>query len=188
MTKRRSLHRLEGDISKQEFCIHCNKPILYYFDKPFTCQACRKETSFTAAERKKWIEEFKFHPHTFPKECRDCRKRLRQGDLIKMADEVYKAKEKTKKKTYVIDGRAFSNLNGFYDQVQKVLTDNFKGFGRNYDAFNDILNGGFSRFDNEPIILIWSNFEKSKKELGEKVVKILVEIIQSHKDVRFRME
>ena len=105
-----------------------------------------------------------------------------------MADGVYKAKEKTKKKTYVIDGRAFSNLNGFYDQVQKVLTDNFKGFGRNYDAFNDILNGGFSRFDNEPIILIWSNFEKSKKELGEKVVKILVEIIQSHKDVRFRME
>jgi RNAse (barnase) inhibitor barstar len=71
------------------------------------------------------------------------------------------------KKTFIIDGNNFSNLEGFYDEVQKILTDNFDGFGRNLDAFNDILHGGFGRFEyNEPIELIWKNSTKSKENLG----------------------
>jgi RNAse (barnase) inhibitor barstar len=72
-----------------------------------------------------------------------------------------------KKKTYIIDGNKFSNLEGFYDEVQKTLTDKFDGFGRNLDAFNDILLGGFGRFEyGEPIELIWKNSTMSSENLG----------------------
>jgi RNAse (barnase) inhibitor barstar len=94
-------------------------------------------------------------------------------------------------KTYIINGDNFSNLDGFYDEVQKVLTDNFTGFGRNFDAFVDILRGGFGRFDyGEPIELIWMNFDKSKKDLaaakkqsGPTFYEIIIDIIQNNKKV-----
>lgn len=69
-------------------------------------------------------------------------------------------------KTFVINGNNFSDLNGFYDEVQKTLTDNFNGFGRDFDAFNDILRGGFGRFEiGEPIEIVWKSSKKSKKDL-----------------------
>ena len=71
------------------------------------------------------------------------------------------------KKTFVIDGNNFSDLEGFYTEVQKVLTDDFKEFGRNLDAFNDILRGGFGKFGAyEEVKIVWKNSEKSKKDLG----------------------
>jgi len=71
-------------------------------------------------------------------------------------------------KTFTIDGNNFSDMPGFYNEVEKVLTKdlNWK-IGRNLNAFNDVLWGGFGRFENEEsIILIWKNSEKSRKELG----------------------
>jgi hypothetical protein len=71
------------------------------------------------------------------------------------------------RKTFVISGNNFSTLNEFYDEVQKVLTNNFKEFGRNLNAFNDILRGGFGRYEyGEKITLIWENSNKSKLDLG----------------------
>jgi RNAse (barnase) inhibitor barstar len=71
------------------------------------------------------------------------------------------------KKTLAIDGNRFDDLEGFWDEVQKVLTDNLEGFGRNLDAFNDILMGGFGRFGyNESINLVWRNSAKSRTQLG----------------------
>ena len=71
------------------------------------------------------------------------------------------------KKTFVINGDNFSDLSGFYDEVQGVLTEHFEGFGRNLDAFNDILRGGFGRFDyGENIQIVWKNSIKSKMDLG----------------------
>ncbi len=71
------------------------------------------------------------------------------------------------RKTFIIDGDNFSNLDGFYDEVQKILTDDFKEFGRNLHAFNDILRGGFCRFEyGEKIRLIWKNSNKSKLDLN----------------------
>ena len=56
-------------------------------------------------------------------------------------------------KTFEINGNNFSNLKGFYDEVQKVLTD-------------DVLQGGFGKFDQgESIELVWKNSKKSKKDL-----------------------
>lgn len=71
------------------------------------------------------------------------------------------------KKIFIIDGNNFKILDGFYDEVQKEVTANFKEIGRNLDALNDILRGGFGKFEyGEPIKILWKNSEKSKKDLG----------------------
>ena len=42
------------------------------------------------------------------------------------------------------DGRRFSNMAGFYDEVERVFTSGLDWkIGRNLNAFNDILRGGF---------------------------------------------
>ena len=91
-------------------------------------------------------------------------------------------------KEFIIDGNIFSNIEEFYNEVQMVLTDNFTGFGRNLDAFDDILYGDLGRFDSkEKIILIWKNFEKSKISLNSKFLKQILEIIKSHKNILLRI-
>jgi len=71
-----------------------------------------------------------------------------------------------KYKVFIIDGDNFNTLDEFFDEVQRELIGNFKEFGRNLDAFNDILNGSFGKFDDELIKIIWKNSEKSKQDLG----------------------
>lgn len=69
-------------------------------------------------------------------------------------------------KRFVLDGAAFDGLDTFYDHAGEVLCPAFD-WGRNLDAFNDILRGGFGAFDyGEEIELIWKNAAKSKKDLG----------------------
>lgn len=48
-----------------------------------------------------------------------------------------------RKKIYEIDGAHFSTLEDFYDEISRVLIPGAY-WGRNLDAFNDILRGGFS--------------------------------------------
>ena len=80
-------------------------------------------------------------------------------------------------KTFTIDSDCFSNLAEFHDEVQRVLTDDFKRYGKNLDAFNDILRGGFNRFEyGENIKLIWKNSSKSKRDLD------FPETVKYHKD------
>ncbi|MRG46690.1 Barstar (barnase inhibitor) [Chitinophaga sp. SYP-B3965] len=96
------------------------------------------------------------------------------------------------KKTITIKGGRFSSLEGFYDEVDKVLTKNIEwATGHNLDAFNDLLRGGFGVHEyEEPIRLIWESSEKSKTELsmvsaGQTAYQALVEIIKSHEHIEF---
>lgn len=72
------------------------------------------------------------------------------------------------KKSIILDGSCFKELSGFYDEVERKLTSNLDWkIGRNLDALDDILDGGFGMFDdNEPIQLVWSNSELSRKNLS----------------------
>ena len=67
-----------------------------------------------------------------------------------------------------IDGNKFSNLNEFYDEIELKLTNGLDWkIGRNLDALNDVLDGGFGVHEiNENIELIWLNSGKSKSDLG----------------------
>ena len=71
-----------------------------------------------------------------------------------------------KRKKFIIDGSKIKDLDSFYTEAGKVLCPNFK-WGRNLNAFDDILRGGFESFEyEEPIDLVWKDAEISKKVLG----------------------
>ena len=67
-------------------------------------------------------------------------------------------------KEFILDGNNFDNLEGFYEEIDKLFTKDLKWkTGHNYDAFNDLLHGGFGVFDEGPILIKWLNYKKSKK-------------------------
>ena len=72
---------------------------------------------------------------------------------------------------FTIDGRRFSNMAGFYDEVERVFTCGLDWkIGRNLDAFNDILRGGFGRHGyGQPIHIQWLAYEKSVRNLGKRL-------------------
>ena len=46
------------------------------------------------------------------------------------------------RQVFTIDGRKFSNMKGFYQEVEAVFTDGLDWhIGDNLDAFNDVLRG-----------------------------------------------
>jgi RNAse (barnase) inhibitor barstar len=71
-------------------------------------------------------------------------------------------------KEIIIDGNNFSTLLEFYDEVENKLTKGLDWrIGRNLDAFNDVLRGGFGVHEyDEPIRIKWVNSDKSKRDLG----------------------
>ncbi len=102
-----------------------------------------------------------------------------------------------KNKVFVLDGNKFDTIEGFYDEVERVLTKdlNWKT-GRNLNAFNDVLWGGFGAFEyEEPIDIIWENSTKSKSDLGypankrkgQTVFEIIIEIIKDHKHINLTL-
>ena len=81
-------------------------------------------------------------------------------------------------KIFTIDGNNFSDLEGFYNEIDKILTKdlNWKT-GHNLDAYNDLLRGGFGVHEyEEPIVLRWINYKKSKRELGDDLILTILEI------------
>jgi len=63
-----------------------------------------------------------------------------------------------------IDGNNFNTLDEFYDEVSNRLIPNSR-WGRNLDAFNDILWGGFGNPD-KGFVLVWKNSNLSRERLG----------------------
>lgn|SRR4030095_391686 len=72
------------------------------------------------------------------------------------------------KSEIILDGNNFSSLAEFYDEIQNKLTKNLGWeIGRNLDAYNDVLRGGFGVYEyEESFNLLWKNSEKSKRHLG----------------------
>jgi RNAse (barnase) inhibitor barstar len=65
---------------------------------------------------------------------------------------------------YVIDGTRITSLSTFYDEISRVLIPGPK-WGRDLDAFDDILEGGFGT-PADGFTLKWSNAAFSKEKLG----------------------
>lgn len=66
--------------------------------------------------------------------------------------------------TFIIDGKNFCTLEEFYDEVGNVLIPGQK-WGKNLEAFNDILYDWINVPDDE-IIIKWINSDISKERLG----------------------
>ncbi len=65
---------------------------------------------------------------------------------------------------YVLDGSKVTSLEAFYDQISDTLIPGAH-WGRNLDAFNDILLGGFGTPEGG-FILRWTHSEASRASLG----------------------
>jgi RNAse (barnase) inhibitor barstar len=70
----------------------------------------------------------------------------------------------TPKATYVIDGARFATLEEFFEEVSRVLIPG-AAWGRNLDAFNDILRGGFGTPEGG-FVIRWLNSDVSRQWLG----------------------
>lgn len=82
------------------------------------------------------------------------------------------------KRRYIIDGARFSTLEEFYEEISRVLIPDC-WWGRNLNAFNDILRGGFGTPE-EGLILRWKNSEISRQRLGyPETVRQLRSILES---------
>jgi RNAse (barnase) inhibitor barstar len=68
------------------------------------------------------------------------------------------------KPVLVIEGDNFSTLEEFYDEVERVLIPG-AAWGRNLDAFNDILRGGFGTPEGG-FVLRWRHSSRSSERLG----------------------
>jgi len=63
-----------------------------------------------------------------------------------------------------LDGAEFDTLDGFYEEVSRKLIPGAT-WGRNLDAFNDILRGGFGTPPGG-FVLLWKNSDLSRHRLG----------------------
>ena len=66
-------------------------------------------------------------------------------------------------KQFIIDGAAFSTLEGFYDEISRILIPGAV-WGYNLDAFNDVLRGGFGTPE-VGFEFVWQNHEISRDRL-----------------------
>jgi len=66
--------------------------------------------------------------------------------------------------TYEIDGYDFDTLDGFFETISNVLVPGVS-WGKNLDALNDILSGGFGTPE-DGFVLKWKNSEVSRVRLG----------------------
>lgn len=78
---------------------------------------------------------------------------------------------------YVLDGDAFADLGGFFAEVSRVMVPG-RAWGRNLDAFNDLLRGGFGTPEGG-FVVVWQHAARSKARLGD-VFDTLVEILRAH--------
>jgi RNAse (barnase) inhibitor barstar len=81
-------------------------------------------------------------------------------------EEPAKQKKEEQKPTFVIDGDNFANIDEFYDEVERAFGLEANSWGRNLDAFNDILCGDRFGVEDSGFILVWQNSEASRKKLG----------------------
>lgn len=88
------------------------------------------------------------------------------------------------KRVYEIDGMDFTSLEGFFDEVSNKWIPN-AAWGRNLDAFNDILRGGFGT-PREGFILRWMNSNLSRERLGylETICQLQSRLANCHADNR----
>ena len=100
--------------------------------------------------------------------------------------------DKSDLKSIVVDGENFETIEGFYDEIDKVLTSELNwATGHNLNALNDLLRGGFGVHEyEENIELIWQAAEKSKRLFcntsNEKVTYAeIVSVIKEHKHINF---
>jgi hypothetical protein len=92
------------------------------------------------------------------------------------------------KPVYEIDGSQFATLEGFFEEVSRVLVPSAR-WGHNLDAFNDILRGGFGTREGG-FVLQWKNSAISRERLSypETARQLQLRLMKCHPANRERVE
>jgi len=88
------------------------------------------------------------------------------------------------KPTYRIDGAAFSDLEGFYDEIEAQLLDG-ASWGRDLDALDDLLHGNVGPVPAD-FRIVWEHTDLSHRRLdatGAGSFDALVRLISAHANV-----
>jgi hypothetical protein len=104
------------------------------------------------------------------------------------------------RKTIVLDGEKFSDLQSFYKEVDFLFRKNpDREIRYNMSTLHDLLRGGsrVMKFQ-EPIRLVWKNSAKSMRDLGlkkgnlwavgESFFEVLIGIIREHRHIELSLE
>lgn len=87
--------------------------------------------------------------------------------------------------TFTIERRHVRDMETFYTEVDRVLTDGMQKTGYNLSAFDDILRGGFGKCAHgQQIHLYWKDFDVSRGALGDEAMLRLIGIILSRENGR----
>jgi RNAse (barnase) inhibitor barstar len=92
-------------------------------------------------------------------------------------------------RSFEIDGDRFEDLGGFYDEIGRQLLGG-ASWGRNLDAFNDILRGDFGPLP-ERFRIIWRHAFVSKEKLrgtGSGSFLDLLDLVGDHENVELILD
>ena len=89
---------------------------------------------------------------------------------------------------YELDGSRIHDLDSFYAEVSRVMLPE-TSWGRNLDAFNDILRGDFGPLESS-FTLVWLNADESRQRLGHALTVRILErrLITCHPSHRAKIE
>ena len=81
-----------------------------------------------------------------------------------------------------LDGRAIHTMSDFYNLIEEKLTYNINfRIGRNLNAFNDLLWGGFGIHEyEEPLHIVWIFAKESQQALGRELFEAIISVIREH--------
>ena len=106
-----------------------------------------------------------------------------------------KKKNEDKIQVFVIDGNNFDDIGSFYNECETVFGIKKGSWGRNLDAFNDVLRGGFGNIpsNNGDFILVWKNSKRSKQVMKgfysfDKVVSVITSQNSGHDKIQLKFE
>lgn len=93
-------------------------------------------------------------------------------------------------KTITIDGSKHIDFDTFHSDIVQTFTEGYDDWNIGFDSFNDVLYGGFGKYEtDENIILIWKNFTQSHESMGTEYSDVILEIIKDHKShIEFILE
>lgn len=74
--------------------------------------------------------------------------------------------------TITIDGNNFHDISSFYEEMNLIfMSEQDWKMGQSLDALNDVFHGGFGPIrGDEPVVILWKNFDKSMRDLGYDVM------------------
>jgi len=103
--------------------------------------------------------------------------KFKNEGILSKINENLSSKEITNNPTELVISKSIKSKDDFYDEISRLLKLK-EWFGRNLDAFADVLRGGCGEIDPNGKIFIWKGHKSAKNELGSRTFETIIRIFQ----------